>query len=73
MGGEYTVEVYKCPECARRFAEGFVRGRESVYRKNDSGCVCVFDDNDSVIKVCGAHQEMIEEALKGIKHGKGGK
>ena len=54
----------ECPECRKRFAEGFLRGRGSVYRKNPSGCVCVIDDSGKVIFVCGAHQELIEEALK---------
>ena len=53
-----------CEKCNTRFAEGFLRGRESVLRKNKSGCCCIIDDNDVVISVCGAHQELIEEALK---------
>jgi len=56
--------MMECSECRKRFAEGFLRGRESVHRKNPSGCVCVIDDNGKVISVCGAHQELIEEALK---------
>jgi hypothetical protein len=54
----------KCPECAQRFVEGFIRGRATVFRKNNSGCVCVIDDDNNIISVCGAHQELIEEALK---------
>lgn len=53
-----------CEKCRERFAEGFLRGRESVHRKNQSGCVCIIDDSGKVIEVCDAHRTLIEEALK---------
>ena len=53
-----------CPECRGKFAAGFLRGRDSVWRENKSGCVCIFVENE-IIKVCDAHRELIEEALRG--------
>ena len=52
----------KC--CAERFAEGFIKGRTSVFRENKSGCSCIFDDRENIIVVCDAHQELIEQALR---------
>jgi len=58
----------KCENCRKRFAEGFLRGRESVFRKNQNGCTCIIDDGDNIIQICGAHQELIEKALKRDNH-----
>ena len=46
-------------------SEWFRKGQDSIRRKNDSGCCCKFDENtDEIISVCGAHQEMLEKAVK---------
>lgn len=37
------------------FAKGFLKGQESIFRKNPSGCCCLFDKDDRVIELCGAH------------------
>ena len=55
--------MIECDNCRRRFADGFSRGRASVYRENKSGCVCVFDDDQNIISVCDAHRDLIEDAL----------
>ena len=43
-----------------RFAKGFERGQESIKRQNESGCVCIIDDDGIVVSVCGAHKEWAE-------------
>ena len=43
------------------FAKGFAAGRESVMRKNNSGCVCIIDDGGNVISACDAHLEWFEK------------
>ena len=53
----------ECDKCNERFADGFLRGRKSVMRDNQSGCGCIIVD-DVVVDVCGAHRNLIEEALK---------
>jgi hypothetical protein len=50
------------------FYKGFIRGRESVYRKNKSGCCCIIDDSGNVINACGAHEEWLELALEKSKN-----
>ncbi len=44
----------------------FDRGVESVRRhRNKSGCCCVFDEEDNLIKVCAAHVAW-KDAASGI-------
>ncbi len=47
-------------EARPTFAQGFKKGQESVLRKNPSGCCCLFDENENIISLCGAHQEYVE-------------
>ena len=44
-------------------AKWFVKGQNSVWRKNKSGCTCIIDDNDNIIQVCGAHENWLAIAL----------
>ena len=50
----------------REFARGFRKGVESVYRKNQSGCCCRFDENEEIVSVCDAHKERDEQKDKQI-------
>lgn len=54
----------ECENCAKRFAEGFYKGQQSVKRKNQSGCCCVIDDNYNVITLCGAHADYFDQKLE---------
>ena len=51
----------ECENCNKQAAIWFKKGQMSVKRKNESGCICVIDDNDQVISVCGAHKDWIEQ------------
>ena len=44
-------------------AKWFEKGQLSVKRKNESGCICIIDDNDEVVSVCGAHKAWMEKQL----------
>ncbi len=48
-------------ENEKELARWYEKGRESVKRKNQSGCCCIIDDNDQVVSVCGAHLTWLEE------------
>ena len=39
-------------------------GRNSAMRKNKSGCVCKFDEEDNIIELCSAHSEYIKAELE---------
>ena len=54
-------------ELATRFAEGFAKGKESVKRKNQSGCCCVITDENTVESVCGAHREWLGGELAELR------
>jgi hypothetical protein len=43
-------------------AEWFKNGRESILRKNKSGCCCLFDEEDNIVSLCDAHRELVEKA-----------
>ena len=43
--------------------EWFNKGRESVLRKNQSGCCCLFDENDNIVSLCDAHRAWAEAEL----------
>ena len=57
---ESHLELYK------KFAEGFIKGQESVKRKNQSGCCCILND-DNIESVCGAHAEWLDIAVFKVK------
>lgn len=57
--------VKSCKNCQKEFARGFSKGKNSVLRKNQSGCCCIIDDNDAIISLCGAHQTLIDKAISG--------
>ena len=44
--------------------EWFLKGQNSIKRKNVSGCVCVINDNDEIERVCGLHEEWHESLLQ---------
>lgn len=41
-------------------AEWFEKGRQSVLRKNKSGCCCLMDENDNIVSLCEAHKNYIQ-------------
>jgi hypothetical protein len=45
------------------WADGFNKGREAVLRNNESGCCCLFNEDEEIVSVCGAHKER-EAALQ---------
>ncbi len=54
----------ECEKCRGKFADGFLKGRDSVFKHNKSGCVCTFDDHGNIISICDAHKQLLEDALK---------
>jgi hypothetical protein len=58
-----TPKEEKCRICAENYADMFFKGRDSVFYRNESGCSCIFDDNQ-IIKVCDAHKHLLEQALQ---------
>ena len=42
------------------FARGFRKGQESVLRKNNSGCCCKFDEDDTIVELCAAHADYVK-------------
>ena len=45
-------------------SEWFNKGRESIFRKNDSGCVCSMDEEGNITSLCAAHQDYFDEMIK---------
>ena len=43
------------------FAKGFLKGQESIMRKNQSGCCCIVDDDCKITSVCDAHKNWLDE------------
>jgi cell division protein FtsB len=46
--------------------EWFDKGRNSVLRNNESGCCCLFNEQDEIVSVCMAHKELLAEKDKKI-------
>jgi hypothetical protein len=47
----------------------YEKGRESVLRKNKSGCCCLFNEDDEIVSLCAAHKEYFEEhKYKAVEH-----
>ena len=57
------MEKSECVNCNKMAAKWFEKGRMSVKRTNKSGCVCIIDDNDEVVSVCGAHKNWLEREI----------
>lgn len=55
---------WKSPEEVDTISQWFEKGRKSVLRTNPSGCSCLFDEQDNIVSVCGAHQDWYEEKIK---------
>lgn len=54
-----VVEAKTVPDYSR----GWKAGRNSVLRKNKSGCVCKFDeDGETIIDLCGAHSDYMKRS-----------
>jgi hypothetical protein len=49
------------------FVRGFNAGRKSVLRKNESGCCCLFNEDEEIVELCMAHKE--REARLLSEHG----
>ena len=43
------------------YAAWFDRGKDAAQRNNKSGCCCKFDENDDIVSLCAAHEELIGE------------
>jgi hypothetical protein len=56
------AEKDKAPD----FARGFNAGRNSVLRHNESGCCCLFNEDENIVSLCMAHKELMEEKDKRI-------
>ena len=52
-------------ENASLIAKWFKKGQNSAKRKNKSGCCCIINDDDEIESLCGAHDNYIQERLKG--------
>ena len=49
------------------YARGFKAGHEATLRKNPSGCVCKFDEDDNLVEMCAAHKRILEERLAALE------
>jgi len=49
------------------YARGFKAGHEATLRKNPSGCVCKFDEDDNLVEMCAAHRAILEERLAALE------
>lgn len=49
-----------CADCKTKW---FEKGRESVLRKNESGCCCEFSEADEITHLCLAHAEYFKRKL----------
>lgn len=46
------------------FAKGFEAGKNSILRKNKSGCCCKFaEDGETILELCDAHKEYIKQFI----------
>lgn len=44
----------------------FLKGQNSILRRNKSGCCCIIVNDSFVISPCAAHVEWLEDALKEV-------
>jgi len=41
----------------------FLKGQQSIKRKNESGCTCIINDNDEIESLCSLHREHEKQAV----------
>lgn len=51
-------------ERGKQNKEWFEKGKNSVLRKNQSGCCCIINDNNEIVSLCAAHLEHLEEYMR---------
>jgi hypothetical protein len=55
-------------EVKRKYpSEWFEKGRNSIKRQNQSGCVCIVNDDGTVDGICGAHADWLETETEKLK------
>jgi len=62
------MECENCKKLLRELPDKwFLKGQESVKRKNKSGCCCIINDNDEVVSACGAHLDWRDEECQKVE------
>ena len=70
---EHYIKLLKAEIAALKStlsAKWFVKGQESIKRKNKSGCSCLINDDDEVVSVCGAHRNWADTRSVFWRHDK---
>lgn len=49
---------------SREWMKGYDKAKDTIYRRNKSGCCCKMDDEDKIVSVCNAHRELGSRTLR---------
>lgn len=49
------------------YSKGFDDGRQSVLRKNSSGCCCLFNEDDEIVELCMEHKVLMDSGIEAKK------
>lgn len=49
------------------YSKGFDDGRQSVLRKNESGCCCLFNEDDEIVELCMEHKVLMNSGITAKK------